>query len=261
MKIKFFNNKNETLDLSLITTAYLIDYDDIDKDLTFVPVYGTDRINVLGKDTIKQRKIELTISLIAMTDSDFRQIVNDIYSFFTATNCYLLDEHNNIYVEVKLQSIKKFFSKTGNEYRYTELKLILISLDGLFFDYVPITINQNYTNVFFFNAPTITIPQFDTYPIIRIQSLVNEFTYIKIIGEAQILEIDTSGYNLNDTLVIDGLESKIYLEKNGNQVDISTQIISGGFIRLKKGNNTLSFSFNVVSNYALIIEYRNRYII
>jgi hypothetical protein len=116
MKIKFFNNRNETLDLSSITTAYLVKYDDVDKDISFVPVYGTDRINVLGKDTIKQRQIELSISLVAMNDYDFRVVVNDIYSFFTADRCYILDEHNNIYAEVKLQSIKKFFSQTGNEY-------------------------------------------------------------------------------------------------------------------------------------------------
>jgi phage-related protein len=90
---------------------------------------------------------------------------------------------------------------------------------------------------------------------------VNRFNYIKIIGEAQILEIDTSGYNLGDILVIDGMESKIYLEKNNNQVDISTQVARGGFIRLKKGANNLNFYFNIVSNFNLTIEYRNRYII
>jgi phage-related protein len=261
MKIKFFNNRNETLDLSSITTAYLVKYDDVDKDISFVPVYGTDRINVLGKDTIKQRQIELNISLVAMNDYDFRVVVNDIYSFFTADRCYILDEHNNIYAEVKLKSIKKFFSLTGNEYRYTELKLILVALDGMFFDYNPIIITQSYVNTHSFNAPTINIPQFDTYPIIKIKSLVNRFNFIKIIGEGQILEIDTSGYNLGDILVIDGMESKIYLEKNNNQVDISTQVVRGGFIRLKKGANNLNFYFNIASNFNLTIEYRNRYII
>lgn len=261
MKIKFFNDRNETLDLSSITTSYLINYDDVEKDINFVSVYGTDKINVLGKDTIKQRNIDLKISLVAMDDLSFRSIINDIYSFFTATRCYLLDEHNNIYIEVKLKAVKKFFSKTGNEYRYTDLVIDLVSLDGMFFDYIPTIISQSFINTQNCIITNINIENFETFPIIKIESTVSSFEYVKIIGVSQIFELNTSGYNVNDILVIDGMESTIYLEKNGGKVDISTQIISGGFIRLKKGNNDLSFFFNVANDYNITIEYRNRYII
>ena len=226
--------------------------------------YSSSGVNVSGDQRPKKR------TAMAFWDHNFadgdayRDYVNNILAFFNPANAPFYLEYtdppgtmpmsdSNIRTEIVLDSFKPKTLKKGTDRLVNNFKLSFVLVSGVFEDLEETSVESLSVG----NNVVITIDvdaPLEIYPVISIAA-DDTLSVFSLINQRNNTGMYISFIDLpNNNLTLDSINGGVTV----GSTDISNSIISGGFMKLVGGLNTLDFQ-NANGTADITITYRKTY--
>jgi len=254
----YFTDSSSVVNEIQVPRKYLPDFPKYTFDRSPQKLYGRDGTFIRGDGTVGNRQFKMKWSETGTSDTETRTRIRNVFRFFLVGQApyYIEDRDNNLRFEV---SIKEFDPKSseGVEFRVHKGTITLIAANPYPEDLTEQSVSLNPAS----SNDTLNIPMagdVEVFPRIELVAIdsIQSFTLEITPAELDLTITDTS-FITGEKYVLDSRGSgEISL---GGQ-DRSFAIVNGGMLRLKPGNNVLTY-ISLDGQVSLEVFYRNRYVI
>lgn len=257
-----FGYRNNLGDFDLAANGlqnWLLDLDGLKFRVKAFDRYQKPGVTTTGDKQPGQRQITIRHETGFETDAEYKTALNALFAFFTEDKfpCYIIDTENERQLEIEMISFDDSNQKTQlMKTPIIELKFIL---KNTLWEDIEDTIETGTWN----NEDVIIINNtcnFPVYPIIELVSAItnNDLT-IWNITNGQVIEVGTNAFTLNQNLILDSQDGRVYIDDGAVETDIPFALNTGsGFLRLEPGNNSLQF-LSALGSVDYTITYKKRY--
>ena len=196
---------------------------------------------LIGDTRLKKRKISMMVNVVSDNDSEFRNIINELFAFVSST-VKIIDVTNDMYLSVVPDGTAIKYD-AGNEKRFGEVSLNFTVLNPYWVkntstDYTGTIIGDTLTNINiindgYFQTPTV-ITLTAAGPVPSLQLFLSD--------THEGIQIDDPAFGTpgNEVMIIDNIEGTVTigpLNRNGFIAD------GTGFFQIQKGVNILNMLF------------------
>ena len=254
-------NKTSELDFAKeISDGYRIRHGTYQLRGSIIDRYGKDGGEEVGDKRIRARSLIIEFSLAKQKQKEYAGLFNKLISFFGDEQApfYIINTETERRALVALSKIKD--SSSGeNFYRIGARSSLEFSmLDASWEDLEPST-----TQAELANGESLQIEntgELPAFPIIELIALtgVQSFT-LSNESTGAVMTLSSAAFTAGTTIEVNNQNGTIILSNLGSRQDITGSLADGtGFVRLRKGANTLSYG-SPFGGVRLAVSYRRRY--
>ncbi len=254
-------NSQDDLDFgSQISKGYRLRHGTYQLRSSIIDRYGKDGGQQVGDRRVKARRLSIEFSFASQEQSKYTQVFNKLVSFFDdeLAPFYIINTKTNRRALIALNRIKDG-SSGENFYRIGARSSL--DFDMLEASWEDVEQIQEQTNLENGNSVTLNnTGELTAYPLIELIALgsVQSFT-LSNENTGSVLSLNSTAFTSGTTIEVDNQNGRVLLTNLGNRQDISSSLSDGtGFIRLRKGTNTLRYS-SPFGSVRFALSYRRRY--
>ncbi len=236
--------------------------------------------SVIGDGTYKQRSYSIKYTAYADNNTTYRDTINEIEAFFRNNQrpFFVHDADNSIRSEI-IPVSNKMSQKRGSQQRASDNDLKVVLVDGMWEDETATTYpttgdigtggtgtGQTGTGtgqifgILMSNNEEITVTNnslFDAYPILTMEAQDNVSNFIftnETLGGG--FKLVSNDFVSGAVMVMNSTTGSLLID----DVERSSSINSGGFIRLQAGDNVLKYQSDFGESLVKL-EWRGRYVV